>query len=106
MRRLLVEKARRKKRLKHGGDRQRVALEGAESIAQAPSDDLLAIDEAVTRPTAYDPIKAEVVKLRFFAGLTMTEIAQALNRLVATVERYWTCSRAWLYAELADAEQK
>jgi RNA polymerase sigma factor (TIGR02999 family) len=106
MRRLLVENARRKKRRKHGGGRQRVSLEMAESLAPAPSEDLLALDEALDRLTAHDPIKAEVVKLRFFAGLTLPEVAQSLNLSLATVERYWTYARTWLYAELADEDQK
>jgi RNA polymerase sigma factor (TIGR02999 family) len=102
MRRLLVEKARRKRRLKRGGDRRRVSLEAAESLVQGPSEDLLALDEALTRLTAHDPVKAEVVKLRFFAGLTMPEVAQSLGLSLATAERYWTYARTWLYAELAD----
>jgi RNA polymerase sigma factor (TIGR02999 family) len=104
MRRLLVEHARRKKRLKHGAGRQRVSLEEAEALLPEPSEDLVALDEALTRLTAHDPIKAEVVKLRFFAGLTMPEIAQALDLSLATVERYWTYARTWLYAELTDAD--
>ena len=104
MRRILVEQARRKKRHKHGGDRHRLSLEAAESIVQAPSEDLLALDEALTRLTAQEPIKAEVVKLRFFAGLTMPEVAQALNLSLATAERYWTYARLWLYAELTDQD--
>jgi RNA polymerase sigma factor (TIGR02999 family) len=106
MRRILVENARRKKRLKHGGDRRRVSLEVAESMVQAPSEDLLALDEALTRLTAHDPIKAEVVKLRFFAGLTMPEVAQSLDLSLTTAERYWTYARTWLYAELADEDQE
>lgn len=106
MRRLLVENARRKKRLKHGGDRRRVELEVAEAFVQAPSEDLVALDEALTRLTTHDPIKAEVVKLRFFAGLTMPEVAQSLNLSLATVERHWTYARTWLYAELANEDQK
>ena len=102
MRRLVVENARRKNRLKRGGDQRRVSLEVAESLLQAPSEDLEALDEALTRLTAHDPIKAEVVKLRFFAGLTMPEVAQSLDLSLATVERYWTYARTWLYAELAD----
>jgi RNA polymerase sigma factor (TIGR02999 family) len=102
MRRLLVEKARRKRRRKRGGDRRRVSLEAAESLVQEPSEDLLALDEALTRLTAHDPVKAEVVKLRFFAGLTMPEVAQSLGLSLATAERYWTYARTWLYAELAD----
>jgi RNA polymerase sigma factor (TIGR02999 family) len=101
MRRILVENARRKNRAKHGGGRQRVSLDAAVSVQQAPDEDLVALDEALTRLTAYDPVKAEVVKLRFFAGLTMPEIATTLNLSLATVERYWTFARTWLYAELA-----
>jgi RNA polymerase sigma factor (TIGR02999 family) len=106
MRRLLVENARRKKRQKRGGDRQRIALEAAEPEVQAPSEDLVALDDALTRLTAHDPIKAEVVKLRFFAGLTMPEISRTLNISLATAERHWTYARTWLYAELADADQR
>jgi RNA polymerase sigma factor (TIGR02999 family) len=105
MRRLLVEKARHKKRQKHGGDRRRVELEAAASLVQAPSEDLLALDEALNRLAEHDPVKAEVVKLRFFAGLTMPEIAQALDLSLTTVERYWTFARTWLYADLADEDQ-
>lgn len=104
MRRLLVENARRKKRTKHGGDRQRISLEAVESLAPKPSEDLLALDEALTKLAAQDPTKAEVVKLRFFAGLKMPEIARVLNISLGTVERYWTYARTWLYAELSDAE--
>ena len=105
MRRLLVEKARRNKRRKHGGGRRRVSLdEVADSIVQEPSEDLVSLDEALTRLTDRDPLKAEVVKLRFFAGLTMPEVAQALGLSLATVERYWTYARTWLYAELADRD--
>jgi RNA polymerase sigma factor (TIGR02999 family) len=106
MRRLLVESARRRKRHKHGGDHQRISLEAAESLMPSPSEDLVALDEALTRLAAQEPIKAEVVKLRFFAGLTMPEIARVLNISLATVERHWTYSRAWLYAELTDADPK
>jgi RNA polymerase sigma factor (TIGR02999 family) len=106
IRRILVEHARRKKRRKHGGERRRLSLEVAESLVQAPSEDLAALDEALTSLTAHDPIKAEVVKLRFFAGLTMPEIAQALSLSLATIERYWTYARLWLYAELTDEEHQ
>ena len=104
MRRVLVENARRKQRVKRGGDRQRISLEAAESLVQAPSEDLVALDEALTRLTAHDPVKAEVVQLRFFAGLTMPEIARTLHISLATAERYWTYARTWLYAELSDVE--
>jgi RNA polymerase sigma factor (TIGR02999 family) len=103
MRRLLVENARRKKRDKRGGDWQRISLEAAEPLLQSTSEDLVALDEALTRLAAVDPTKAEVVKLRFFAGLTMPEIARTLKISLATVERHWTFARTWLYAELADS---
>jgi RNA polymerase sigma factor (TIGR02999 family) len=100
MRRILVEQARRKRRLRHGGGKQRVDLDEACSVIQPPSDDLLALDEALTRLAALNPLRAEVVKLRFFAGLTMPEIAQALGISLPTAERYWTSARTWLFAEL------
>ncbi len=65
--------------------------------------ELLAFDDALTRFSRREPVKAELVKLRFFAGLTMAEAAQALGISVATAERYWTYARVWLYAELNDA---
>ena len=102
IRRILVENARRKKRHKHGGERRRLSLEAAEASVEAPSEDLLALDEALNRLAAQDPIKGEVVKLRFFAGLTMPEIARSLNISLATAERYWAYARLWLYAELTD----
>ena len=105
MRRILVEYARRKKRHKHGGQRRRVDLDGAESMVGA-SEDLPSLDEALTRLAAHDPVKAEVVKLRFFAGLTMPEVAQALDISLATAERYWTYARLWLHAELTDHDHQ
>jgi RNA polymerase sigma factor (TIGR02999 family) len=106
MRRILVEKARRKKRHKHGGQRRRIDLEVAEALVGEPSEDLPALDEALTRLAAQEPVKAEVVKLRFFAGLTMPEVAQALGLSLATAARYWTYARLWLYAELTEAGQQ
>src|SRR5262245_6917109 len=105
MRCLLVEHARRKKRQKRGGDRTRISLDAAEPLAHGPSDDLVALDDALIRLTAHDPVKAEVVKLRFFAGLTMPEIARTLDISLATAERHWTYARTWLYADLTDANQ-
>ena len=106
IRRMLVENARRKKRHKHGGDRRRLSLDAVEAMAEAPSEDLVALDEALTRLAAQDSVKAELVKLRFFAGLTMPEIARTLDLSLATTERYWTYARLWLYAELSDADQQ
>jgi RNA polymerase sigma factor (TIGR02999 family) len=102
MRRILVEQARRKGRLKHGRGRQRVDLESGCLVSAAPSTDLLALDEALSRLAETEPAKAELVKLRFFAGLTMPEAAAALEVSLATAERYWTFARSWLYAELAE----
>ena len=79
-------------------------MEVADFPAKEPSEDLPALDEALTRLAAHDPIKAEVVKLRFFAGLTMPEIAQVLKISLATAERHWTYARTWLYAELRDRD--
>jgi RNA polymerase sigma factor (TIGR02999 family) len=101
MRRILVENARRKRRLRHGGGRRRVDLESGCRVTGGPSLDLLAVDEALTRFARDEPAKAELVKLRFFAGLTMAEAAAALNISLATAERYWTFAKSWLYAELA-----
>jgi len=103
MRRILVEIARRKASLKHGGQRQRVDLDSACSATDSPSIDLLALDEALSKLAAMDPAKAELVKLRFFAGLTMPEAAAALGISLATAERYWTFARSWLYAELKES---
>jgi RNA polymerase sigma factor (TIGR02999 family) len=103
MRRILVEQARRRRRLKHGGQRQRVALNSACRVADAESLDLVALDEALTRLAAEHPRKAELVKLRYFAGLTAAEAAAALGVSLATAERDWSFARGWLYAELAEA---
>ena len=102
MPRILVEEARRKKRLKHGGGRLRVELEAASLLEKEATEDLEALDEALTKLAAEDAPKAELVKLRFFAGLTMPEIARVLKISLATAERYWTYARTWLYAELKD----
>jgi RNA polymerase sigma factor (TIGR02999 family) len=103
MRRILVEKARRKHRVRHGGGRQRLDLDEALNLPE-PRQNLLALDDALERLAAKQPVKAELVKLRFFAGLTMQEAAQALGISLATAERYWTFARSWLYAELADPD--
>ena len=98
MRRILIESARRKTTGKHGGGRKRVEL--SDLPATAPPDDLLALDEALTRLADRDPVRAELVQLRFFGGLTVRESAANLGISVATAERYWAFARAWLYAEL------
>jgi RNA polymerase sigma factor (TIGR02999 family) len=103
MRRILVENARRKARHRHGGGLRRVELDAACSLAEPPpEDDLLALDEALDRLAALEPKRAEVVKLRFFAGLTMPEVAGAMGVSLATAERYWAFARTWLFAELRE----
>jgi RNA polymerase sigma factor (TIGR02999 family) len=102
MRRILVENARRKLRLRHGGGRRRIDLDEV-AEARAPADtDILALDEALNRLAMRDHVRAELVKLRYFGGLTMPEAAQALGISLATAERYWTFARTWLYSELND----
>src|SRR5262245_25748766 len=100
MRRILIDNARRKRSQKHGGDRQRENLEGVDIATPEPSEDLLALDEALTRLTARDPVKAELVKLRYFAGLSQPQAAQVLGIAMTTADRYWAYARAWLYREM------
>lgn len=107
MRRILVERARRKRRVRHGGGRQRVDLNTAEIAIEAPAVDLLALDEALDRLAAEDPQKAELVKLRFFAGLSEQEAADVLGISRATAARHWSYARAWLFDRLReDAGEK
>jgi RNA polymerase sigma factor (TIGR02999 family) len=105
MRRILVENARRKKRLKHGGGRQRVPLDAVAAPADAPSDDLLALDDALALLAAEDPVKARLVELRFFAGLSVEDAARCLGISRATADRYWAFARAWLYEKVRAAEK-
>jgi len=101
MRRILIENARRKKRLKRGGGRQRVKLEQADLAIKGPSDDnLIALDEALAKLESADRVKSELVKLRFFAGLTLEQAAGILAISQTTAKRYWTYARAWLYREI------
>jgi RNA polymerase sigma factor (TIGR02999 family) len=100
MRRLLVEQARRKGRRKRGGDLVRVDLDDLEVQTHAPSDDVIALDEALSRLAQKHPQKAELVKLRYFAGCTVPEAAQLLGVSTATADRYWTYARAWLFREM------
>src|SRR5262245_55045721 len=104
MRRILVESARKKKRQRHGGGRRRVDLEEAVSLADSPQDDLLALDEALTRLAAREPAKADLVKLRYFAGLSIDEAADLMHISRTTAKRYWAFARAWLLAEIGDAQ--
>jgi RNA polymerase sigma factor (TIGR02999 family) len=96
MRRILVEAARRKGRAKRGGDHQRVDLYDYEVTVGSPAEDILAVDEALTRLAAEDPEAARVVQLHFFAGLSVEEAAEALGVSRATAYRQWNFARAWL----------
>jgi RNA polymerase sigma factor (TIGR02999 family) len=100
MRHILVDRARRKKRPKHGGGRQRVPLDESMPASECGADDLLAIDEALTKLELQDPQAAAVVKLRYFAGLSPDEVAQSLGISRAGVYRHWNFARAWLLQEI------
>ena len=104
MRRILVEAARRKQREKHGGDRTRLDLDAAQSVAPDPRHDLVALDAALTRLEAEDPQAAKLVELRHFTGLSIAEAAQALGISPRTADRVWSFARAWLHRELTDTE--
>jgi RNA polymerase sigma factor (TIGR02999 family) len=103
MRRILVENARRKRRSKHGGGFRRVDLDEGPPVTGA-REDVLALDEALTELARQEPAKAELVKLRYFAGLSLEEAAACLGISEATAKRYWAVARAWLFAALSDDE--
>ena len=100
MRRILVESARRKKRLRHGGHLQRLDVADLEIPLPMPDEDLLALDEALGGLARFDARAAEVVKLCFFVGLTQEQAAKELGVSLATVERLWSFARAWLFREM------
>jgi RNA polymerase sigma factor (TIGR02999 family) len=103
MRRILVENARRKRRLKHGGNFTRQELDEAEPVAPEPPEDLLALDEALSKLAGTDPQSAELVQLRYFAGLTLPEAAEVLGISPRTADRHWAYARAWLHREIQGA---
>jgi RNA polymerase sigma factor (TIGR02999 family) len=102
MRRILVEKARRRRRRRHGGGMQRQPLDGSEPDRDSPLDalDLLALNEALDRLEAASPRRAQLVKLRYFAGLTLPEVAELLGVAQSTAEADWTYAKAWLKREM------
>ena len=107
MRRILVDNARRKRAERRGGGLRRVdfdRVEGLADAAGAPADDLLALDDALTRLASHDHVKAELVKLRYYAGLSVEEAGRALGISRATAARYWDYARSWLYSELRGRE--
>jgi RNA polymerase sigma factor (TIGR02999 family) len=103
MRRILIDRARRKRALRHGGNQQRVDLDGLEVAAPCDDEELLAMNDALDKLAAVHAIQAEVVKLRYFVGMTNVEAAQALGLSERTVKNYWTHARAWLYQEIKAA---
>ena len=104
MRRILVENARRKHRLKRGGDQQRIDLDEALVVGSKPSEQLIALDEAMSRLAEDEPAIAELVKLRYFAGLTLEQAAELLGISRRTATRHWGFARAWLYRQIADGD--
>ena len=96
MRRILVEAARRKQRERHGGGRQRLTLDGLDEAVESPDDDLLALSEALDHLAVANPRAAELIKLRYFAGLTGREAAEALNISPRKADQVWAYARAWL----------
>jgi RNA polymerase sigma factor (TIGR02999 family) len=103
MRRILIESARRKQRLRHGGGRKRLTLDDLDVAAEAADDDVLALSEALDRLAAVNPRAAELVKLRYFAGLTGREAAGVLNISPRKADQVWAYARAWLLDWLNDA---
>src|SRR5262249_13036240 len=102
MRRILVDNARRKRRPKQGGDQKRLPLDAVALPLDDKFDDLLDLDEASNELARQAPLKAELVKLRCFAGLSIEETAACLGISPVTAKRYWAVARAWLYAALSD----
>lgn len=100
MRRILIDNARCKQRLKRGGGQDKVDLDSAELAIEAPSDDLIALDEALAKLASTDKVKADLVKLRYFAGLTLEQAAEILGLSQTTAKRQWTYARAWLYRQI------
>jgi RNA polymerase sigma factor (TIGR02999 family) len=100
MRRILIDRARRKQTVRHGGNYQRVDFDGFDPAAPGADDQLLAVNEALDKFALEHPVQAELVKLRYFAGLTNEEVSQVMSISVSTVKNYWTFSRAWLLNEI------
>ena len=106
MRRILIDNARRKRARRHGGGQQRVDIEEVEIAVLAKEDELLAMNEALEKFAIVDREKAELVKLRYFVGLTIEEAAAVLNISTPTAKRWWTYSRAWLYQKIQDGNAR
>jgi RNA polymerase sigma factor (TIGR02999 family) len=105
MRRILFDRARDKRRLKRGGGWRRLRLDKIDFPVEKTSDDVLALDEALEKLAQEDPLCAELVKLRFFAGLTLQEAGNTLGLARRTADRYWAFARSWLYDELRKGDE-
>jgi RNA polymerase sigma factor (TIGR02999 family) len=105
MRRILVDHARRRRSRRRGGTAKRHSLPSLDPALPAPDEELLAVNEALDQLQKLDPAKAELVKLRYFAGMTIPEAAQALGISIPTANRYWAYARAWLHEELAGGDE-
>jgi len=101
MRRILIDRARRKRTQRHGGGLERTDIDNVEVEAPAPDDQLLAVHEALEKLALEYPVRAELVKLRYFVGMTNQEAAQVLGISLSTAKNYWTFSRAWLFQQIA-----
>jgi len=106
MRRILVENARRKKRLKRGGHRKKVSIDNVDLVIDAPPDDLVALDEALTRLDKEKPTMVKAIELQYFAGLTLGQISEILGVSERTVSSYLAYARAWLYRDMAERNAK
>ena len=100
MRRILIEKARRRHAQRHGGGLERLEIEELDLAAPAEDDQLLAVNEALDKLAAQNPVKADLVKLRYFVGMTIAEAAEALGLSEPSARRQWAFARAWLFREL------
>ncbi len=100
MRRILIERARRKSSLKHGGDRERLNIEGLELAATTPDEKVLLVNEALEQLEATQPERARVVVLKYFGGLTNKEVAEAMDIGERSVDRHWMCAKNWLFRKI------
>jgi RNA polymerase sigma factor (TIGR02999 family) len=106
MRRILIENARRKRAVRHGGGQHRLDIQAVEIACPTKDDELLAVDEVLERFALEDPQKAQLVKLRYFVGVTLEEAADILGISLPTAKRHWTYARAWLFHEISAGQQR
>jgi RNA polymerase sigma factor (TIGR02999 family) len=104
MRRILIESARHKRAEKHGGQRQCISIDDVDAPAESRPTDLLALDEALNKLAAEDPVKAQLVTLRYFGGMSVQQAADVLGISRATADRYWSYARTWLFCELGGGQ--